>query len=210
MAETITYPANLIVTGTLRALGGFFGLTRNNISQEDLVAYPISPTDWRVWDTINTPLPAAAASDDLGVELGTFATDFPKLTAGDVKTLSSARKAITDRVRVPAEYIAGETLRLRFKAGMVTNPASASCTLDVECFKSDRAGLVSGSDRYAGAAQSINSTTLADYDFALDVTGINPGDILIVRITITYADVATGTAVKPVITAAELLCDIKG
>ncbi len=108
------------------------------------------------------------------------------------------------------EYVAGQTVTLRFAAGMKTTVASSSCTLDIEVWKVGRNMLVTGSDLYSGAAVSINSTTFANKDMQLDVAGLVPGDRLDMRVTLACTDVATGTVVQPAVAAFDVLCDIKG
>jgi hypothetical protein len=93
---------------------------------------------------------------------------------------------------------------------MKTTVAGTSATLDLEVYRSGKELVVSGSDLYPGAAQSINSTTLADKDFPLTATSLLPGDMLDIRLAIATVDGATGTAVIGVVGAVELLCGIKG
>lgn len=181
---------------------------RSKLAQDTLQPYVVNFADFRVHDAIATLLPSAAANDDLGFDGGTFGTEAPHLTAGDVKTTSSTRYG-RFLVRLPMEYDDGETVTLRLKAGMLTTVADGSCTVDVEAYKCDGETGV-GSDLCATAAQSINSLTFADKDFIITGTGLVSGDLLDIRIAVAYVDTATGTAVEPVVGKVSLLADVKG
>jgi hypothetical protein len=56
----------------------------------------------------------------------------------------------------------------------------------------------------------MNSLTAANYDFTINATGVDPGDLLEVRISIAASDTATATAVTPAIYSVSLLCDTRG
>lgn len=167
----------------------------------------ITPFDWRVWDS-GQPLPSAAANDDLGIVAGTFGTDVFTVQGGDVKTLSSTRRAIA-HVALPDYYDDGQSVTIRLRAGMDTTVASTSCTLDVEAYEVGDSGG-SGSDLCTTAAQNMNSLTPADLDFTITSTNLAAGDILEIRISVTYVDSATGTAVIPVLYKAAVLFDARG
>lgn len=183
-------------------------LPRGVLKQEDLTKYPVNLASFYVWDS-GQPLPSTAAADDLSISVGTYGTNTPAISAGDVKNTTTTRYARLV-LTLPPEYVAGETITLRFSAGMLTTVASSSCTLDVEAYLSNRESLVSGTDICATSAQSINSLTFANKDFTITPSGLNPGDQLDIRITVACTDSATATAVKPTIGSVELLCDVKG
>lgn len=208
MTKASTVHGDLIVAGNLRVDGSVPAIARASLAQDADAAFVVPMTSLRVWDAIATNLPGAAANDDLGLDGGTWATDSPCISAGDVKASTSTRYA-RFQVALPAEYDAGQTVTLRFHAGMKTTVAATSCTLDLVAFKSDQEAGISA-DICATAAQSINSLSDADIDFSITPTGLNPGDVLDCRIAIAWVDAATGTAVIPQIGAIELLCDIKG
>ena len=113
------------------------------------------------------------------------------------------------QVPLPANYVAGETVQLRFSAGMITNAADTTATLDVTCYKSDEDNTVSA-DLCTTAAQSINSTSFADKAFTITSTALSPGDILDVQVTMAVNDAATGAAVIGCIAAIKRLCDTQG
>lgn len=210
MANPTQIPGDLLVPGQLRHAQNFAPLiARSQLLQDDLAKFVIPHTDWRVWDALTTLLPSAGASDDLGLIQGTFGSASPSIQTGDVKALGTTTRRARALIRIPAEYVAGQTLKLRFHAGLLTTLSDGAATLDAEAFKSNgEAGI--GSDLVTPAAQSIKSLSLADIDFTIDGTALSPGDWLDVRISIAITDAATVTAVIGIIGESSLLADIKG
>ena len=133
----------------------------------------------------------------------------PTLQGSDFGGTSITQYAARQIV-LPAEYVAGQTITLRFSAAILTTVADASLTLDVEAYLSGREGAVSGADLYVGAAQSINFLTYDDYDFTLTPTSRDVGDLIDVRITIAGTDAGNLGVMIPEIGQVELLLDIKG
>jgi len=195
-----------ITTGNVNVRPGW---KRSDLIQESLASYPIRWEAWRKWDEYNTVLPGTAATDDLALIGGTFATGVPSIQTSDAKATTVTQYARA-MITMPIEYDAATDVVLRFHAGMKTTVSDTTATLDVQCFLSDKEGLVSGADKYAGAALTINSIVLADKDFTLSAGGLSPGDILDLRITVAITDGATGTAVLGWIGSAALLCDVRG
>jgi hypothetical protein len=206
-------PDGAYFLGVVRAAGGFQGVTRASLTQEDLTPYPLLPEEWRVHDALGTNLPNTPASDDLGIIAGTIGTDLPYVWAGDQKNNAGANTRYARRqFRLPPEYVAGGAIRLRMYAGMLTTIASAAATLDAQVFASDGAGGV-GSDICTTSAININTPAapnLADRDFTINPSGLIAGDVLDIRIAVTVNDTATATAVDAVIQHAALLLSIKG
>ena len=184
-------------------------IQRDWIEQTTLAKFNLPPHTWGVWDS-GQPLPATAASDDLGYEVGTFGTDAPRLTAGDLKAAGATTRRARRTVDIPAEYDSGQTVQIRLAAGMLTTIADTSCTIDVEAYKIGRDGLKTGSDLVSTAAMTMNSPVVGDKTFEVTAGALTPGDKLDVRISITCTDAATGTVVKPIIADLDLLCDIRG
>lgn len=208
MTTVAKFVGDVRITGDLAVEGAIPTVPRSSLVQDANAVFTVPMVSLRVWDAIGTNLPGTAANDDLGLDGGTWATDSPCITSGDVKASSSTRYA-RFQVALPVEYEAGQTVTMRFHAGMKTTVAATSCTLDLVVFKSDEeAGI--GADICATAAQSINSLTDADIDFVITPTGLTAGDVLDCRIAVTWVDAATGTAVIAQIGAIQLLCDIKG
>ncbi len=196
---------NLQVTGSITPTR-----PRSELTQDALAPYPIQLALARVWDAVATNLPAAGASDDLGFYGGTWATHSHKLSAGDLKAAGPTTRRARFEVILPAEYQAGETVQISFNAGVETTIADTTCTVDAEVFLNGEDGTIDGSDLVTTSATSINSTAFATYAFALTSSGLSPGDILDMRVSIICNDAATVTTVQPTIGSIRLLCDIKG
>ncbi|HUS38547.1 MAG TPA: hypothetical protein VMX74_03815 [Pirellulales bacterium] len=208
MALAARVEGDLRIAGNLTVDGTVPTMARSNLIQNPAAKFAIPLTEFRVWDALATNLPATSATDDLGLYGGTFASASPTIATGDVKNTTVTRYARFQCV-IPVEYDAAETLTLRFSAGMQTTVASASATIDVQAYKSDREVGI-GADICATAAQSINSLTFGNKDFTITPSGLTAGDVLDVRITIYVEDSATATAVIGTIGAVDLLVDIKG
>ena len=184
--------------------------TRASILKQDADAiFPICLTDLRVWDALQTNLPGTAATDDLALIGGTFATAPPTISAGDLKAAGATTRYARFQMQLPECYDAGQTVTLAISAGMVTTVADTSCTLDVECYKLDKITGI-GADLCATAATTINSLVFGSKSFTITPSGLVAGDVFDVRIAIACTDAATGTAVTPTIAAIDLKCDIKG
>lgn len=196
------------ITGNLQVDGSMPTIQRSELQQDTNKEFAIPLTDLRVWDALTSLLPASSANDDLGLSSGTFGTDAPKVTTGDVKAAGCTRYARC-LVPIPIEYDDGQTLTLRVSAGMETTVADGSANLDAEIYKHDREGSI-GSDICNTAQQNMNDTAFADFDFEITPTGLVGGDILDIRLKIAIVDSSTGTAVIGTIGAIELLADVKG
>jgi len=212
MANPLSLPGDLIVPGNIR-LGGSISppIAKPNIlALAELQSFPIPLTDFRVWDAMQTALPGTPSADDLGLVGGTFGSATPSLRSEDLKTLGATNKRARVLVQIPWEYQSGESLTLRFRAGMITTAAGTSATLDCEAFKlQDDPDDAIGSDLVSTAATTMNSTTFANIDFVVSAGTLSPGDILDVRITCAVNDGASGTAVIAGITSAKLLADVR-
>lgn len=212
MANPTQLPGDLIVPGNIRLNGTLSPAVdkANILAMAELQAFPIPLTDFRVWDAMHTVLPGTPATDDLGLVGGTFASATPSLRSEDLKALGATNKRARVLVQLPWEYVAGQSITLRLKAGMITTVADTTATLDCEVYKlqSDPDDAI-GSDLVSTSATTMNSTTFADIDFTLTATSLSPGDILDLRITAAVNDAATGTAVIAGITSCKLLCDVR-
>lgn len=180
----------------------------SKLAQKVLNPEPVLLTSCRVWDAQHSMVVGTAAADDLALITGTPGTDTPMLSAGDVKATSSARK-VAFELPVPGNYEDGQTFQVSIRAAMETTVADGSCTVDLQAWLDDGSGAA-GNDLVTTDAQSMNSLTPADYDFAIDATAIDPGDKLNCVLTITYVDSATATAVTPVVYSITRQCDTRG
>ncbi len=203
-------PADLFVQGDFRFTGSLTGgLARSQLQQDPLAVFPIPWTAWRVWNAYETNLPGTSASDDLGLYSGAFGSASPSIQTFDLKAAGASSLYARCMLWLPPNYDAGQTVTLRFHAGMLTTVADVSATVDAEVFKSNgETGI--GSDLVTTAATSINSMALANKDFTVDPSGLSAGDVLDLRVKLAINDAATATAVKGIIGAAALLLDIKG
>ena len=212
MATAASFNGDLIVTGGLRVGGSVTpAIARANIlSMEELKTFPIPLTNFRVFDAMQTLLPGTGATDDLGLVGGTFATATPSLRTEDLMADGATNNRARVLVQLPWEYVAGQSVTLRFHAGMITTVADTTATLDCEAFKlqADPDDAI-GSDLVSTAATTINSTTFGNVDFVVTPTNLSPGDILDIRITTAVNDAAGGTAVIAGITSAKLLADVR-
>ena len=168
-------------------------IQRADLDQNASALFPVPLHDLGVFDAFQTPLPAAGASDDLGLYGGTHGTNFPYVGTGDVKAATTTRKA-RFTITLPPNYVPAGNIFIRAKAGMVTTVSDTSATIDFAAYKAN-GPIITGSDLVTTSAQSVNSLTWANKDFALDASGLNPGDELDVLITIAVTDAATATAV---------------
>jgi len=212
MATVQNITGDVSISGSLR-LGGTLtpALAKANIlALAELQSFPIPLTDFRVWNAMQTLLPGTPLTDDLGLVGGTFGTATPSLRTEDLKTAGATSSYARVLVQLPWEYESGQSITLRFKAGMITTVADTTATLDCEAYKlqADPDDAL-GSDLVSTAATTMNSTTFADIDFVVTPTGLSPGDILDVRIKTTVTDGAGATAVIAGVTSARLLCDVR-
>jgi len=212
MASPVSLPGDLIVAGSIRLNGSLTpAIAKANIlALAELQPFPIPLTDFRVWDAMQTVLPGTPATDDLGLVGGTFGTATPSLRSEDLKTAGATNKRARVLVQLPWDYQAGQSVTLRFRAGMITTVADTTATLDCEAFKlQDDPDDAIGSDLVSTAATTMNSLTFANIDFVVTPSGLSPGDILDVRITCAVNDAAGATAVIAGVTSAKLLCDVR-
>lgn len=207
--ETLRLPTNLDVQGDLTVRGTLPNYPRSSLTQDDFASFDIPMTDLRVWDAFQTAI-GSAASDDLGITTGTFGTGLPYVTAGDLKSAGATTRRARFLFVIPENYVAGQSVQITANAGMVTTAADGSCTIDFECYRSDRDTTIGGTDLVSTSATTINSTTFGEKNFTVTATSLSPGDILDVRVSITCTDSATVTAVIPAIADITMRIDVKG
>jgi hypothetical protein len=162
---------------------------------------PVPLTDLRTWDALSSLLPASPASDDLGLVTGTFGTSAPSVQTGDLKAAGATTRRAAFQFKWPWDPEVLESAAVRINAGMVTTVSDGTATVDMEITR-DAAPTV---DLVTTAAQSINSLTAADKDFALSIANLEPGELLTCRVSIAINDTATGTAVIGKINSIEIL-----
>jgi hypothetical protein len=189
-------------------IAGNADIATTKLAQRVLAESIVPLTQARTWNAVATNLPAAAADDDLGLVSGTWGTDPARITAGNVKALGATTRRLYLAIPIPANYEDGQTIQLQIRAKMETTVADVSCTIDAEAYVGSDGVL--GADLVTAAAQSMNSLSAAAYTFTVNATGVDPGDLLEVRLSISSNDAATATAVTPAIYSIALLCDTRG
>lgn len=205
---TIVIPAGSLTDQSLASTAQIDPL---KLRQRVLQRYPVGWDTFRVWDAWQSNPVGTAASDDLALLSGTMTAsgNAGKISAGDCKNLGATTRRVAFFFPIPANYDDGETIQFRVRAGMETTVASVSCTVDLEAFVLG-SGQNVGADLITTNAQSINSLTPADFDFQVDAASVDPGQLLLVRLTIAVNDSATATAVTPSIYSVTLLADTRG
>ncbi len=211
--STVSFPGDLTVGGNLRVNGVIQPAKAPGaiLAVSALQAFPIPLTSFRVFDDMAALLPSVGGDDDLGLIEGTHGSATPALQADDHNN-EAAPQSNKARVLVqlPWNYVAGNAITMRFMAGMITNVADQTATLDCLIYKQeDDPDDAIGSDLVSTAATTMNSTTFANIDFSLTATSLSPGDILDMLITTAVDDDATGAAVIAAISWAQLLCDVR-
>ena len=167
----------------------FSGNLTTPLTQADLEIrtgqeYVIPMKDFGVSTTL-ADLPTAGDATSLGLVSGTHGSASPVLRGSDVGATTATEKA---RVlfQLPQEYVAGQSVTVRLHAEMEV-VADSAATADIECYESDdEAGI--GSDLCTTAAQNINSSTYADYDFTITASTLAAGDVLDIEITTVATD----------------------
>ncbi|NBT32694.1 MAG: hypothetical protein EBT13_12570, partial [Rhodobacteraceae bacterium] len=115
---------NLIISGNLQVDGSRLpALARAEIAQDNFAVYGVPFSLLRVWDAFQTPI-GTAGNDDLGLSTGgTYGTDAPYVTGGNMRILGATTRRARFVFTLPAEYVAGESVRISAYAGMITSVA---------------------------------------------------------------------------------------
>lgn len=189
------------------ALATISGFARTDLTSEQKV-YPIPFTSCKVWDAPTTNLPAAAATDDAALVVGTPGTNALTIQGLDPGGTTTASK-FTFEFALPPEYDSAGSAAIRVKGKCTTSIADNSCTIDFNVYRDVRDGTV-GADLMASAAFSINNTTAVSSDMSITASSLGPGDKIIVVGTIAGIDVANAAAIVPTILALEMVLAVKG
>ena len=185
------------------------GLERSKLAQEGK-KYNIPLEDLRIFDSAsNAVLPNTAATDDLGLILGTQGTTDFSVQTSDAKATTVTQKA-RFRFWLPPEYDAGQTIKIVAHAGMLTTVSDGTATIDFSVYAKDEADFTHGADLVTTSATTINSLTLAAKEFSITPTSLVNGDELSALVTIAITDAATGTAVIGLVTKFYFLLDVRG
>jgi len=205
MPITVIIPSGEIINSQVNSNAG---IERTKLATEQLKDnIPLELV--RVWDAFQTSLPTTAASDDLGLIPGTWATDAITIQTSDAKNTTVTQRA-RFVYRLPMNYVSGQPISVIGWAGMRTTVANGTATIDFEVYKKNDSTAGAGSDLVSTAATTINSLTASDRVFVIDPTGLSAGDELDVRVTIAITDSGTGTAVIGRIMKLYMLPSVKG
>jgi hypothetical protein len=150
-------------------------------------------------------------TDDLAIVGGTFGTDHPTLQVEDLAGGGTAVEYARTEIILPAEYVGAASVILRVRAGCLTQACAVDCSVSLTAHSVDKDNTVSAQLATAPAGVDMNSTTFADFDFAITATNLEAGEILDVKIGID-ADNTGGDATEtiPCIGAVDLRCGVKG
>ena len=206
-----TFDGDVRIQGNLTIGGTNPAISRSDLVQDNLAKYAIPWTAWRVWDSFHTNLPGTPATDDLGLIGGTLGTNAPSLQTEDLKAAGATNNYARCMMTLPPEYVAAETVQIRFTCGMLTNLSDGTALLDCIVHESDLDNTVSG-DLVTTSATTMNIIvpTMTTIDFSVTATALLPGDILDIRVHTAINDGSGGNPVIGYIGGAWLLCDIKG
>lgn len=108
--------------------------------------------------------------------------------------------------QLPQNYIAGGDITIRAGVDVVGSGAVGTCTIDFSAYLQDGVAGTVGSDLVATAATAI-SATAANKDFTVTPTNLEPGDLLVIKMT-TSVDNTDSTAIQAQISSLEVLCDV--
>ena len=184
------------------------GLKRSDLDSDANEVFAIPLERWRVFDNLSSSLPGTPLTDDLGLVGGTHGTSSPSIQTEDLKAAGSTTSKMRLTWVLPHNYVDNDNITIRFHAGALTTIADTAMTLDCLAYRSDEESGV-GSDLVSTAATSINNTTMADYDFSVTGSTLNRGDTLDIRVDVLVNDGGTGTAVKAIIGATQILVPTK-
>ena len=156
---------------------------------------------------LSASLPSAADGTTLGHIAGIFGAASSYLIGSDVGG-TTATEITRIILPIPSDNNDGGALTIRIHAGMLTTVADDVATVDIVAYKSDEEAGISADINSTGA-QSINSVTLADKDFVITPTGLVPGDLLDIQITVIATDAGDLGVMTAIIGAVKLLYDRK-
>jgi hypothetical protein len=149
-----------------------------------------------------TALGAAGDGVSLGLAAGSHAAAGPMLESSLV-----SGSAVVERVRalvpLPPGYQPGTDVTLRVSARVGT-AVEVSADLDAAVCRLEGAGDA-GADVCVSPAAPL-STTWSDADFTLTGSGLSPGDVLDVELTVSLDDTGGSAGAKAYIGDARLLC----
>ncbi len=197
-----TQASTLRVTGPIKHVNDFQPpIDPGQLAQRSIQEYGIDFTAGRIHDNFGVILPNAGATDDLGLVGGTLGTSAPSLQTEDLNNAGVTWNYARFAVILPPEYVAGETVLIRVKGGMITNIADTTAFVDIECYENEEDNSVSA-DLCTTAETSINALIASPttVDFVINPATLSPGSVLDVRVGTKVTDAATGAEVIACVT----------
>lgn len=137
-----------------------------------------------------TVLTASAAAGKFGITSGNWTTGGLKLV-GEAASNNSKTSTVKYRVALPQNYVAGSEITLHVNANVTATP-TVSGVIDASAFESNTTGGVVGTDIQGTAVQSL-TTSMTDFKFVIDGSGLNPGDELEVYVQTVVNDTGGAT-----------------
>lgn len=199
----MTLPATASWTYGDIAVGDLVQATADGKAVRAIGETPIDLERLRVWDAYQTALPGTAANDDLALLSGGI-TVFPAVQGADFGGTSEDKKARV-RVRIPDDYKPGSYIGVRVTGGMITSIADATCTVDFDARVHSGTGAGVSSDLVTTTAKSINNLVMQTHLFAITPTGLVPGDVIDLRMTVAGSDAGNAAVLIPIITRLSLV-----
>jgi hypothetical protein len=155
-------------------------------AQGAITAY-LPLTSFRVWDAMATNLPAVAAANNLGLVTGTFLTDQPYITTGNVNATTATRRALAE-YKIPENYQAGSPLTV-YAVWSRVDAAQVTATIDAEFVKASAPTVdLTGNP----APTSVNGSTAGVAQWPIIATTLLPGDLCMIRMNLAMDDTAGG------------------
>ena len=154
-------------------------------------------------------LPNTPTGTHLGFDLGTWGTNAPKLTTGDVKVSSTNRYGLWE-INLPYHYEDALPVTLRVSSRMNTTQADTSANVDCVAYLADEEGGIEGTDVCQTEAADMNTTDVTTTDFVLNPTNMEKAGTIWARVGIEVVDGSTGTAVIGQLLNMKLICHCRG
>lgn len=106
-------------------------------------------------------------------------------------------------VRIPDDYAAGGTLKVRLRCNTQNAPAAVSSNITISAKRLGDNSV--GAELYSSGVVSINSATSTDYDLTFASTAIAAGDAVYIEVTIAIDNTGGGSTVTGRLVAIKLL-----
>lgn len=167
-------------------------LQRSNAAQEDNQEIRVPFGDLRNSD--GSIITGTASAGVYGIVSGGWGVGGTKLQ-GEAASNNSKTSTTKFTFRVPQNYVAGTNLTIK-PTERVSTPANTTASVDVQAYKSNENGGVSGSNLITTSAITHNSATWIEQSFTLTSALLSPGDELDIYIRQVVNDAGGATGAK--------------